>query len=179
MTRPLAVVFTVSLISGISGISGLGPGVAHAKPKVALTQIEGDTTGDVHDAVVEALEGGELSLIGSKEVNRAVDKLGDLADLTDKDFKKLANELEADANVLGKLGKAGGAKTLRFRFYVHRKMTKGFTVSFKDAKSEKFRSLLHDKMVDKLSAAAPDDEEERPARRRGDDDEAVTRKDRK
>src|SRR5678815_4493176 len=164
MTRPLAVVFAVSLISGItgiSGISGLGSGVAHARPKVALTQIEGDTTGDVHDAVAEALEGSELSLIGSKEVNRAVDKLGDLADLTEKDFKKLANELEADAIVLGKLDKAGGAKTLRFRLYVHKKMTKGFTVSFKDPKSEKFRSLLHDKMVDKLSGAS-DDDEERP-----------------
>jgi hypothetical protein len=168
----------ISGITGISGISGLGSSVAHARPKVALTQIEGDTTGDVHDAVAEALEGSELSLIGSKEVNRAVDKLGDLADLTEKDFKKLANELEADAIVLGKLDKAGGAKTLRFRLYVHKKMTKGFTVSFKDAKSEKFRSLLHDKMVDKLSAAASDDDEERPARKR-DDDEAVARKDRK
>src|SRR5262245_17977377 len=44
---------------------------ALAKPKVALTQIEGDASGDVRDAVAEALEGKELSLIGSREVNRA------------------------------------------------------------------------------------------------------------
>src|SRR3954462_6352253 len=99
---------------------------AWAKPKVALTQIEGDASGDVRDAVAEALEGKELSLIGSREVNRAVDKLGDLADLTEKDFKKLASELEADAVVAGKLDKVGSAKTLRFRVLVHKKMAKGF-----------------------------------------------------
>src|SRR5689334_10901484 len=144
MTRPLAWL--------IAAVLTLASHAALAKPKVALTQIEGDTTGDVHDAVAEALEGGELSLIGRKEVNRAVDKLGDLADLTEKDFKKLANQLEADAVVLGKLDKVGGTKTLKFRLFVHKRMTKGFTVSFKDPKSEKFRALLHDKMVDKLGA---------------------------
>ena len=149
---------------------------ALAKPKVALTQIEGDTTGDVSDAVAEALEGGELSLIGRKEVNRAVDKLGDLADLTEKDFKKLANELEADAVVLGKLDKVGGTKTLKFRLYVHKKMAKGFTVSFKDPRSEKFRALLHDKMVDKLGAAAGGDERPRKKAAEADDEEERPRK---
>jgi hypothetical protein len=147
MTRPLAWVIAAALL--------LVSQTALAKPKVA---------------VAEALEGGELSLIGRKEVNRAVDKLGDLADLTEKDFKKLANELEADAVVLGKLDKVGGTKTLRFRLFVHKKMTKGFTVSFKDPKSEKFRALLHDKMVDKLGATAGSDE--RPRKKAADADES-------
>ena len=152
---------------------------ASAKPKVALTQIEGDATGDVRDAVAEAIEGKELALIGSREVNRAVDKLGDLADLTEKDFKKLANELEADAIVAGKLDKVGTAKTLKFRLFVHKKMAKGFTVSFKDAKSEKFRALLHDKMIDKIGVAGGDDDEARPAKKKkpaDDDDEALAAK---
>jgi hypothetical protein len=180
MTRPLAWV-VAALMFGLMSLSG----VAIAKPKVALTQIEGDTDDDVRDAVAEALDGKELSLIGSKEVNRAVDKLGDLADLTEKDFRKLANELEADAIVLGKLDKAGGAKTLRFRLFVHKKMAKGFTVSFKDAKSEKFRALLHDKMVDKLAATAgtaTDDGEERPTRAKksdGDEGESLAKRDRR
>jgi hypothetical protein len=165
MTRPLPWVIAAALL--------LVSQTALAKPKVALTQIEGDTTGDVSDAVAEALEGGELSLIGRKEVNRAVDKLGDVADLTEKDFKKLANELEADAVVLGKLEKVGGTRTLKFRLYVHKKMAKGFTVSFKDPKSEKFRALLHDKMVDKLGAVAGGDE--RPRRKAADDDEEEAR----
>src|SRR5262245_22179434 len=81
MTRALALVSSAAFL--------LWSHAASAKPKVALTQIEGDASGDVRDAVAEALEGKELALIGSKEVNRAVDKLGDLADLTEKDLKKL------------------------------------------------------------------------------------------
>lgn len=149
--------------------------IASAKPKVALTQIEGDASGDVRDAVVEALEGKELSLIGSREVNRAVDKIGDLSDLTEKDFKKLATELEADAVVTGKLDRIGAARTLKFRLFVHKKMAKGFTVSFRDAKSEKFRSMLHDKMLDKIgvTAGGEDEDDARPARKKkaGADDE--------
>src|SRR5262249_37145333 len=168
MTGPLALVFGTALAL----TAGLVPSAAIAKPKVALAPIEGDTSGAVHEAVAEALEGSELSLISNKEVTRAVDKLGDIADLTEKDFKKLANELHADGMVLGKLDKVGTAKTLKFRLYVHKKMAKGFTVSFKDARSEKFRSLLHDKMVDKLGATASDDDD-RPAKpKRADDDES-------
>src|SRR5215467_7768487 len=144
---------------------------AAAKPKVALTQIDGDATGDVRDAVAEAIEGKELALIGSREVNRAVDKLGDLADLTEKDFKKLADQLEADAIVAGKLDKVGTAKTLRFRLFVHKKMAKGFTVSFKDPKSEKFRAMLHDKMLDKIGVAGEDDDAKPAKKKNAADDE--------
>src|SRR5678816_3453086 len=169
MTRALALL--------CCAVSLLLSHTAFAKPKVALTQIEGDATGDVRDAVAEALEGKELSLIGSREVNRAVDKLGDLADLGEKDFKKLATELEADAIVAGKLDKVGSAKTLKFRLFVHKKMAKGFTVSFKDAKSEKFRSMLHDKMLDKIGiASGGDDDDGRPARKKADDDDAALAK---
>jgi hypothetical protein len=167
MTRPLVLLVYAALT--------LLPQAAAAKPKVALTQIENDASGDVREAVVEALEGKELSLIGGKEVNRAVDKLGDLADLTEKDLKKLATELEADAIVIGKLDKVGGSKTLKFRLFVHKKLAKGFTVSFKDARSEKFRTLLHDKMIDKLGLAAGgdgDSDEDKPARKKkAEDDE--------
>ncbi len=159
---------------------------ASAKPsRVALTQIEGDTSGDVHDAVAEAIEGKELSLIASREVNRAVDKLGDLSDLTEKDFKKLATELDADAIVAGKLDKVGSAKTLKFRLFVHKKMAKGFTVSFKDAKSEKFRAMLHDKILDKIGGGAgggDDEDDARPAKKKkaaDDEEDPLAKKDKK
>src|SRR3954470_19123569 len=164
MTRALALICCAA--------SFLVPHAASARPsRVALTQIEGDTTGDVHDAVAEALEGKELSLIASREVNRAVDKLGDLSDLTEKDFKKLASELDADAIVAGKLDKCGTARTLKFRLFVHKKMAKGFTVSFKDAKSEKFRTMLHDKILDKIGVgpaggAGDEEEDARPAKKK-------------
>ena len=169
MTRALALICCAA--------SFLVSHAASARPsRVALTQIEGDATGDVHDAVAEALEGKELALIATREVNRAVDRLGELADLTEKDFKKLASELDADAVVAGKLDKVGTARTLKFRMFVHKKMAKGFTVSFKDARSEKFRTLLHDKILDKIgvSAGGGDEEEDaRPAKKKkaADDEE--------
>src|ERR1041384_3573096 len=177
MTRALALICCAA--------SFLVSQAASAKPsRVALTQIEGDATGDVRDAVAEALEGKELSLIASREVNRAVGKLGELSDLTEKDFKKLASELDADAVVAGKLDKVGTAKTLKFRLFVHKKMAKGFTVSFKDPKSEKFRSMLHDKMLDKIGAAAGgDDEDARPGEKKkaaeDEEDPLATKKDKK
>ncbi|HEX3478027.1 MAG TPA: hypothetical protein VHT91_23560 [Kofleriaceae bacterium] len=180
MTRALALICCAA--------SFLASHAASAKPsRVALTQIEGDATGDVRDAVAEALEGKELSLIASREVNRAVDKLGDLSDLTEKDFKKLASELDADAVVAGKLDKVGSAKTLKFRMFIHKKMAKGFTVSFKDAKSEKFRTLLHDKILDKIGAGSAgsggdDEEDARPAKKKkpaDDDEDPLAKKDRK
>src|SRR5215510_12763088 len=87
---------------------------AWASPKVALTAIDGDTTGDMRDAVATALDGKDLTLIGMKEVNRAYDKLGDISELSEKTAKKLAKELEADAIVQGKLGKQNGKKKLSF-----------------------------------------------------------------
>jgi hypothetical protein len=143
-----------SLVLALVAASFAVSTAAWAKPKVALTAIDGDASGDVHDAVEEALQGGkEVSLIGDREVTRAVDKLGDVAELTEKDLRKLSIELEADAIVLGKLDKSGGAKSLKFRIYVHKKLAKGFTISFKDARSAKFQAVLHDKLLDKIGVA--------------------------
>lgn len=175
MTRPLALVsFAVFLLSfGLS--SGLSSRLAAAKPKVAVTQIDGDASGEVRDAVTAALEGGggELSLIGNREVNRAVDKLGDLWALNDSDFKKLATELEADAIVLGKLDRSGAARTLKFRLFIYKKPAKGFTVSFKNARSEKFRAMLHAKVVDKIATTPNEEAEKAEAKKKADQDAAI------
>lgn len=66
-----------SLVTALS-FAVLAADVA-AAPKVALTAIENDPGGDVRDAVAAALDGKDLSVIGEKEVNRAVDRLGDVA----------------------------------------------------------------------------------------------------
>ena len=92
---------------------------AAGAPKIALTTIDNDTKGDVRDAVAEALDGDELTLIGEKETNRAVDKLGDLAELTDKQVKRLSTDLEADAIVHGSLGRENGSKVLKFKLFVN------------------------------------------------------------
>jgi hypothetical protein len=145
MIRPLALLvcaFTILLL----------PGAALAKPKVALTEIEGDTNGELRAAVIAALDGKDLALVNGKDVSRAATKIGSVADFTEKDFNKLEAALEADAIVLGKLDTSGESKSLKFRLYIHNKMEKGFTISFKDPSSPKFRTALHDKMVEKLGA---------------------------
>lgn len=152
MIRPLALLVCVSTFVW-------SPGAALAKPKVALTEIEGDTTGEVRAAVIAALDGKDLALVNSRDVNRAAAKVGPIGDFTEKDFGKLEAALEADAIVLGKLDNSGETKSLKFRLFIHNKMEKGFTVSFKDPKSPKFRTALHDKMVEKIGAAGTADRE--------------------
>src|SRR5262245_19111500 len=90
---------------------------AGASPKVALTAIDGDSAGDVREAVATALDGKDLTLIGMKEVNRAFDRLGEVTELSEKAAKKLARELEADAIVHGRLGKKNGKNNLSFELF--------------------------------------------------------------
>ncbi|MBA3821129.1 MAG: hypothetical protein H0X17_19750, partial [Deltaproteobacteria bacterium] len=125
--------------------------VAVAAPKVALTAIDGDLTGDMRDAVAAAIDSDELTLLGEKETNRAVDKLGDVAELTEKQAKKLATSLEADAVVIATLEKKrqGKPKILRFKLFVNGKKARGFKVQFKNEKSAKFKQALRDKLVQK------------------------------
>lgn len=134
-------------------------------PKIALTAIDGDDSGKVTDAVVEALDGDDLSVISQRVVNKAVDKLGvDTDKLSDKQAKKLSKEVDADALAIGKYGKAGGNKYLHFTLYIHGKKARGFKVTFNNAKSDRFRVKLRDKLLTKIQgetgdAAGGDDEE--------------------
>ncbi len=117
------------------------PAAALAKPKVALVPIEND---EVQEAVVDALGGDELSLVGPKQVSRAEDKLGLEGDLSEKQLRKLATELEADAVVQGSLSNKGGNRVLHFKLFVRGKTKKGFRIEFASATSKKFKQALHD-----------------------------------
>ncbi|MCW5807875.1 MAG: hypothetical protein KIT31_36315 [Deltaproteobacteria bacterium] len=158
---------------------------AEAAPKVALTPIDGDNKDqDVREAVSEALEGNDLVVIPRKDVNKAVNKIEDLSELTEADAKKIASSLNADAIIHGRLEKGDDGKKLKFVLFVGGKKTKGFSVTFSNAKSPKFKRLLHDKMVAKISsakAAAAEDDEEPVAKKKkkGGDDEAVAKKKKK
>ena len=148
---------------------------ASAAPKVALPAIEGDITGDLRDDVAAALDGDQLTVLGEKEVNRVYDRLQleNLSELSEKQAKKLSTDLEADAVVTAVLAKKGKAKTLKFRLFVKGKKQKGFTVQFKNAKSNKFKTALRNKLVDRLSGEEPvvakksvDEEDEPVAKKR-------------
>ena len=172
-----------SLILAISlaflGLSGL----ASARPRVALVVFEGDPGGAAQQTVSDAL-GDDVEVVGPKQVNRTVDKLGlDAADLGDKDLKKLASELDAEAIVQAKLTNKGGTHQLRFRLFVHGKKQKGFKIDFASMKSAKFKAKLHDKMLEKLgieSKSSDDDDAATPVKKKkGDDADAAPSKKKK
>jgi hypothetical protein len=132
-----------------------GPAAAGPQ-KIALTEIEGDDSGSIREAVAEALDGNELSVIGAKETNRAVDKLKDgVSSLSEKQAKKLSTDLEVAAIVYGELGKEGKSKLLKLRMFVNGKKVKGFSVQFTNARSKKFKEGVRDKMIEKLSVPEP------------------------
>ncbi len=140
-------------------------GTAAAAPKVALTAIDGDLTGNMRDAVAEALDGDDLTVLGEKETNRAVDKLGDVSELSEKQAKKLSTDLSADAVVMATLDKKGKAKILRFKLFVKGKKQRGFRVQFKSEKSAKFKQALREKMIDKIGEGSEPAEDEAPKKK--------------
>jgi len=151
---------------------------AGAAPKVALTPIDGDLTGEMREAVAEALDGDELTVLGERETNRAVDKLGDVSELSEKQAKKLGTELAADAVVMATFAKKGKTKFLRFKLFVNGKKLRGFKVQFKNERSPKFQQALRDKIVERLDGAVPGEDEPRGKKGRlakggeaGEDDE--------
>jgi len=167
MTRSLPLV--------VCAVFLLSAHAAAAKPRVAILRIEGDASGELRDAVSEALGGRDLTLVASKDVNRAADKVGEPAAFTELELRALAIELAADAVIAGKLDKAGAIKKLKLRLYIGKQMAKGFTVSFKDPTSDKFRSMLHDKVLDRIAnAGLGEASDARPVKKAKADDEQAT-----
>ncbi|MGE0396914.1 MAG: hypothetical protein AB7T06_09370 [Kofleriaceae bacterium] len=143
-------------------------GVAYARPTVAVTPIDGDETGDMEDAVTDALDGGDLELIATRKVIKALDRLGYEGGLSEKQAKKVARELEADAVIYAKLGKSGKYKTLKVALIIGGKKQRGFKVTFRNEKSNNFKSKLRDKITEKIAAASSKDDDETA---KGDEDE--------
>lgn len=153
------------------------PAVAWAKPRVAIVEFDNDPGGELSDVVAELLE-GDYSISGPSQVRRTVDKLGLDNELSsEKQLKKVAKELDAEAIIRGDVtSKSGGRKILHLKFFAGGKKIKGFKVEFVSAKSDKMRMALRDKLVEKLGEEKPkkntDDEavaeDEKP---KGDDEE--------
>src|SRR3569623_1758797 len=151
-------------------------GSAWAKPpKVVIVPFTGDVSGDTQDAVADAL-GDDVKVAGPKETSRALDKLGLDTDLGEKDAKKLSNELDADAVIQGSLSSQDGKQILHFKLFVHGKKVKGFTIEFGSIKSDKFKSALHDKLLEKIAPAKTDEPEEKPVKKDDDDADARPKK---
>ena len=127
------------------------PGLAAAKPKVAIVAFDNDKKGEAREMVADALADDALVLT-AKQVNRAIADLAyDVAaGLEDKQVKRLEKELEADAIILGAVGVHGKDKVVHFKLFVHGKRVKGFKVEVGSFKSTKVRAKLHDKLLEKL-----------------------------
>ncbi len=129
---------------------GVAVGTAFAKPKVALTPIDGDKNGNLGDAIADALDSSDVDLVAPKAVTRAIDKLGYDSDLSVKQAKKLAKELEVDAVISARYDKEGKHKVLQFSLVVDGKKVRGFRVIFNNAKNRAFKAKVRDKLVERI-----------------------------
>ena len=133
---------------------GLAAGLAVAKPKVAMTPIEGDTSGSLGEAIIEALDGSDIDLIAPKAVTRGMDKLGYEGELTEKQAKKLAKELEVDAVVTATYDREGKRKVLKFSLVVGGKKARGFKVVFNNENNRRVKEAMRDKLVESVTAGS-------------------------
>jgi TolB-like protein len=174
---------TLLIVLGV--VFGLARPVG-AKPKVAIVAFDNDKKNEAREMVSDTI-GDDVTVLGSKQVNRTIDDLGfDATSLDDKALRKLSKELEADAIIQAKLSTKGKDKILHFKLWVHNKKAKGFKVEFGSLKSDRFKQQLHDKLLERLGYAAPaggDDDtaaaitpitktKSKPAPASGDDDSA-------
>src|SRR5215813_12876475 len=100
--RSFAVAMAVLVIGTVTG---------HAKPKVAVAPIKGDTDDRVGKAVIESLPDG-VGSIPPKDVGKLMDKLG-LDDLDAAEAERPKIKLGATIVVQGKISKTNGKKTLK------------------------------------------------------------------
>ncbi|HEX4450863.1 MAG TPA: hypothetical protein VH143_08345 [Kofleriaceae bacterium] len=150
---------TLLIVLGV--VVGLARPVG-AKPKVAIVAFDNDKRNEAREMVSDTI-GDDVTVLGSKQVNRTIDDLGfDATSLDDKALRKLSKELEADAIIQAKLSSKGKDKILHFKLWVHNKKAKGFKVEFGSIKSDRFKQQLHDKLLERLGYATS-----------GDDDSAV------
>lgn len=151
MNRPLRWMICAAVIA----MAGLAP-PAFARPtRIVLTKIDGDARG-VGQAVADALDDGDLTIVSDSKVERTIERLGLPAKLGDRDLEKLAAELEVDALVKGTFDRR--AKKLKFTIFANGKKGKPFTIQVGNAKSDKFRKQVHTTLIAKLAAAVPADE---------------------
>ncbi len=179
----LAMIRALAVAIGVAVLTLWGSALALAKPRVAIVTFDGDSQGALQDIVIELLD-GDVSLVGTRQVTKAMDKLELDSDMSGKQLKKLAKELEADSIIRGDVsGGKGSRKILHLRLFVNGKRVKGFKIEFGSAKSKKFKTALHDKLLEKLgleSTSAGGDEEvaaepppKKKKKKKGDDEEVT------
>jgi len=153
-------------------------GVALAKPTVAVAPFEGDADNKVADIVAE-VAGEDAKVIGPEKTERTMQKLELSSELERKDLTKLRAKLDADFVISGKLEKDGSTKTLELGVTSKGRPTQKFTVTFKKADSDKFRSELREELGKRISDGGGSSEPEEIKKNDDDDDDDNKKKKKK
>lgn len=162
VTRSLALI--VAVVVALAG-------AAVAKPKIALTPIDGDENDEMADALESAIDGAELDVTGTRSTSRTLDKLNYDTDLSEKQAKKVSDALDVDAILIGTLDRKGVNKVLRFRMFIRGKKTRGFSVTFNNPRSDRFKVMLREKLVDKIENDDDEKKGKKAKSREQDEDE--------
>lgn len=152
------------------------PALALAKPTIAVAPLEGDSGNKIAKVVAEVAE-EDAKVIGPKETEKAMDKLGLSTEMDRKDLTKLRAKLDADAVVNGKLEKDGKTRTLELGVTSKGRKTQKFTLTFKSSDSEKFRTELREELAKRIGGAGAEedeDEDEAADRKKREDEEAAS-----
>lgn len=165
MNRPPRLMICVAAIAGLLIAAA---STASARPtKIAVTRIDGDT-GNLRDTIADALDGSDRDIVSTGKLDRTIDKLGLADELSDRDLRKLAAALDADAVIQGAFDSRG--HKLRLTIFANGKKGKPFNVQVSNASSDKFRKLVRTTMAPKLAAAVSaaskadaDDDDARPS----------------
>jgi hypothetical protein len=150
------------------------PAIA-GKLKIAVAPIEGDTTKEIQSALEMSLvEDG--TVVKPAVVRAALAKLQLSGELDGDDAAKLQKKVDAKIVVSGKVKKASkGARSLHLTIAVRDQDSKGVTLEFKNAKSSKFKTALHDEVV-KRFAEVEEEENTRAKKKQQAEEEENTRK---
>jgi hypothetical protein len=145
---------------------------AAAATRVAVAPFEGDRTGDLQDIVIELLE-ADYRVLPTRDVTRAMDKLGIDDFDNNKALAKLAAQLDADAVIVGGIENDGNKTKLTMRVYVvAKKSAFKMTARYNTPKQVK-ESALKEELRNALgdSDEGPGRKGKRSLRRDGDDDD--------
>ncbi|MBA3538575.1 MAG: hypothetical protein H0T79_03020 [Deltaproteobacteria bacterium] len=161
--RWFAVIVFVSLVTSSAVL---------AKPKAGVTPVSGVGGDKVGTVLVEALE-DSTTVVGPREVEKAMDKLGLSGELDAKDVKKLQKKLGTTVVVQGKVAKAGKKHTLTLGVFVRGKKPTELTLQYKSASSVKFREDVKElvQQIAMADAKDEDDDDDKPKRKPSDDDD--------
>jgi hypothetical protein len=158
---------------------------ALAKPKIAVTPVSGSGGKEVEKIIVDALA-STGTVIKPKDTGKAMEKLELTGELDDTGARRLQKKLDAAVVVQGRIKKSGGTNSLRLTIAVRDKEPKGFTLEYKNAKSEKFRETIESELTKRIAAAREDDDDDGKKKKRkpevaerGDDDDNKVRKKKK